>query len=279
MPIRIDHSTPPPPPPAAAAQSSPATKETAEISLTSVVEMLGDHLLTTADLRNSGMVLKPLDADVFDGLAHRIIMDSGLVVSDERLQLVRDALAAGTPLHREAILALDDLWQQFGRSDAWLPILVRVAKAKLPLTKLSALAVRQLERDWPSDRQQALLYIYLDLGATPWRFSLHHLHREQGESSDSGQSGAAAQPIVIGFEAPNLGPVLVTIAVADAQTTVELWLTDNERREFVAAELPELRERLLPLVNGLLLSAKSHAMGTPNLSPSRPAARHLDIRV
>lgn len=225
------------------------------------------------------VVLRPLSSAAADELALRIITDSGLIVSDERMQLVRHATAAGVALGRDQILALDALWQQFDYAPAWLSVLIRMTRSKLPPNKLSAMAMRQSERAAPAADREAFIYIYIDFGRRAPQFSLYPLHRERDETVLAGKSDADVRTILVGCDTPHLGPVLVRIATTDNQTLVEVSVIDEERRAFVAAELPALREQLLPLVRGLLLSAGLLPAGEISALSPVPVTKRLDVRV
>ena len=225
------------------------------------------------------VVLRPLSSAATDELAAQIITDSGFVASDERMQLVRHATAAGVALGRDQILTLDALWQQLDYAPAWLSALIRATKSKLPPNKLSAMAMRQSEQAAPGTDREAFIYIYIDFSRRAPQFSLHLLRRERGETVPADKSDAAARTILVGCDTPHLGPVLVRIATTNKQTLVEVAVMDEERRAFIAAGLPELREQLLPLVRGLLLSTGLLPAGESNALSSAPVTKRLDVRI
>ncbi len=225
------------------------------------------------------VVLRPLSSAAMDELAVQIITDSGLIASDERMQLVRHATAAGVALRRDQILTLDALWQQLDYAPAWLSVLIRATKNKLPPNKLSAMVMRQSERAAPAADREAFIYIYIDFSRRAPHFSLHPLRRERDETVLADQSDAAVRTILVGCDTPHLGPVLVRIATTDQQTLVEVAVMDEERRTFVATGLPELREQLLPLFRGLLLSSGLLPAGEVDALSSAPVTKRLDVRV
>ncbi|MGE5652723.1 MAG: hypothetical protein ACM3ZQ_00455 [Bacillota bacterium] len=243
----------------------------------------GPILLQVIEHGDERVVMRPISPATPEDPALRLILSSGLIASDERIQLVGHAIAEGLPLERNVLLALDGLWREFKYLPSWLPVLMRLAKNKLPLNKLSALAAERCSEETELSLQQAGSYILIDFTSQPPQCSLHHLQplvdEQQNEAAGDEHTDGRGQPIVIGCSLPHLGPVLAVITSARDSISIELLMYDDARREYVTSELADLRDVLARLVNGLELR-----VGTlPNQARVQPQMRsipgRLDIRL